>query len=416
MRVNIQAITPSTMRSVEPEAAKDLFWQTACLREDIKQQEHDPVFAKQIWMQNAHLTWGICGYTAFVDNGDASSNPVPAATVFFAPTSYLPGVEKLPSGPVSADAILLSTVHLSDAYMGLYLEHQLIDTVIAEASRRGVKAIEAFARAEDFDDSVIQAALGVGKPKGGNEATSVEPAAYEASSPDKLRKPMESVEQAARPVVDEVGKTGDQGSSEASQMGEKRRAEAPGGVHSGSEALTPLQELQFIPEAYRGWNHHPGFREVKGSEDSNNQLTTVRGAGDQRSAAGDKRSIALDQESSQGPSAKHRTESKWGELEWAPLLSEDILEAEGFSIVAHHPNYPRYRRELPEATSLFGKFEQAEHAQLNGPEQLHTVLGGEHSYLSPLRSEHPPGLLGGSIQRGEGASAGRSLGTAPWGV
>ena len=82
MHVNIQAVTPSTMHLVEPGASVEMFWETEN-RNDIEQMTRDDlVFNKQIWMQNTHLTWGICGYTAFVDNGDATANPVPAATVF----------------------------------------------------------------------------------------------------------------------------------------------------------------------------------------------------------------------------------------------------------------------------------------------------------------------------------------------
>ncbi|WP_290182818.1 hypothetical protein [Corynebacterium auriscanis] len=432
-------MTPSTMRSVEPGASSDMFWQRETEPTHPQPSRADEIFDKQVWMQNTHLTWGICGYTAFVDNGDVDSNPVPAATVFFAPISYMPGARKLPTGPVSPDAILLSTVHVSDAYMGLYLEHQLIDTVLNEATRRGVKAVEAFARAEEFDDTVIQRAMGLtpGSPQSDQNDT--------ANGKGHLLMGGEEGERSAAIHV-------------ASEDDANRRRALP---------LTPLQELQFIPEAYRGWdrqaakasrgqgvgeeqrgqgvgeeqrgqsagekrrgesigeNQRGRYTEGRNSWDDQANEAALRGTAAGRSAplggtAGeggaqaDEVANEGEQVSTTAPVTADTTSptpslacglpaapiaalqedpqevqnvALEDALEWAPLLSEDILEAEGFSVVAHHPKYPRYRRELPEAMSVFARFEKAEHQELNGPEEIHTVLGGDNGRLSPMRSE-----------------------------
>ena len=439
MRVNIHAVTPSTMRSVEPGASSDMFWQRETEPPHPQPSRADEIFDKQVWMQNTHSTWGICGYTAFVDNGDVDSNPVPAATVFFAPISYMPGARKLPTGPVSPDAILLSTVHVSDAYMGLYLEHQLIDTVLNEATRRGVKAVEAFARAEEFDDTVIQRAMGL---------TPENPQLNQSDTANGKGHLITGGEDGERSGAIHV----------ASEDDANRRRALP---------LTPLQELQFIPEAYRGWDRQAAKasrgqsvgeeqREKSAGEEQRGQIVgekrrgqsvgeeqrgkytagrnscddqakeaALRGTAASRSAplggnAGEGGAQA-DEVANEGeqvstaapvpvdttsPTPSRASGSPGAPiaalqedpqevqnvaledaLEWAPLLSEDILEAEGFSVVAHHPKYPRYRRELPEAMSVFARFEKAEHQELNGPEEIRTVLGGDNGRLSPLRSE-----------------------------
>lgn len=427
MRVNIRAVTPSTMHMVEPEAATDMFWQTDKItavvldsesREERNLREVDEKFDKQIWIQNTHLKWGICGYTAFVDNGDSGSNPVPAATVFFAPIKYLPGAHKLPTGPVSADAILLTTVHVSDAYMGLYLEHQLIDTVITEATRRGVKAIEAFARAEDFDDSIVERAisletdsanrthdkgrLDLAEPSGEAHQTSMRDMNCEVNLPYSNRKKEDNADEA---------------------VGESAKSDAVGGVRyrRGAQGLTPLQELRFIPEAYRGWDHDPRSRRVRdsvkitendkqaeaegssadfsanlrmeGSTDSGVEVVASEAAettGDTE-ATGGAEAVGDNEATKQGalpqktPDGTESYGSEHDSLEWAPMLSEDILEEEGFRVVSHHSKYPRYRRELPDATNLFGKFEKVEHQKLNGPEHVQTVLGGDGGYRNPQR-------------------------------
>lgn len=272
MEVSIRAITPQCSEDLEPSAAASTFWALPPAYGAPNKASRDPVFDKQVWLQNVLLEWGICGYTAFVGTGDAGTHPVPAATVFFAPARYMQGIAHLPTGPISPDAILLSTVHVAVPYMGLYLEHQLIDTVLTEAHRRGVKAVEAFARVEDFDEELARQLGEVSEPK-------------------------------------------------AREMTEKGKPE-----HSA------LESLKYVPESYRGW------KTAAESHGANDDI-----------------------------------------LDSAPMLSEDILEAEGFKVVKHHRHFPRYRFEINGPHSLFGDFAEEDHARVNGPERLSTVIGGNQT-------------------------------------
>lgn len=264
VEVSIRALSPSTMSQIEASAAASTFWELPPPHSDNEQRmaHEDPTFDKQVWMQQVLLEWGICGYTAFVGTGDQGAQCVPAATVFFAPARYMCGIGQLPTAPISPDAILLSAVHVALPYMGLYLEHQLIDTVLTEAHRRGIKAVEAFARVEDFDYELILNATGG----------------------------------AALP-----------------------------------QPLSAIQELNYIPESYRGWDE---------------------------------------------PQQAHTGDPVTDRLSTAPMLSEDILEAEGFSVVQHHPRFPRYRAEITGASSMFARFAEEDHKAMNGPEMLRTVTGG----------------------------------------
>lgn len=252
MDINIRAINHERAGLLEADAATSLFWELPPAEDGSAYPSEDPRFDKQLWLQRVLYEWGICGYTAFVESGDSGCNPVAAATVFFAPPSYFPGAEQLPTGPVSPDAILISAVHVALPYMGLYLEHQLIDTVLTEAHRRGVKAIEAFARMEDLEIDI-------------------------------------------------------EGHGDA------------------------LSELEYIPEAYRGW---------------------------------------------EAPRGTHTGDLREDRLSVAPMLSEDILEAEGFKLVKHHRRYPRYRFEIPAQSNMFACHGETEHEKLNGSPALSTVTGG----------------------------------------
>ncbi|EEW15629.1 hypothetical protein HMPREF0297_2002 [Corynebacterium jeikeium ATCC 43734] len=196
------------------------------------------------------------------------------------------GIANLPTGPISPDAILLSTVHVAVPYMGLYLEHQLIDTVLTEAHRRGVKAVEAFARVEDFDEELARQL---------NESSQLK-------------------------AEDEIGKEG--------------------------QALSALESLKYVPESYRGW------KTATESHAANEDI-----------------------------------------LDGAPMLSEDILEAEGFKVVKHHRHFPRYRFEINGTHSLFGDFAEEDHARVNGTERLPTVIGGNQT-SKVSNSLDTPGMLG----------------------
>lgn len=234
MEIRYSALRHDGGALVEHTAGRDTFWE---LPPGITSP--DPEFDKQMWIQSVLYRWGICGYTAYVGTGVHGTGERPAATVFFAPPGDFPGSAVMPSGQVSGDAILISTVFVDQPYMGLYLEHSLIDTVLTEAQRRGIAAVEAYAR---------------------NDADA-----------------------------------------------------AP---------------TQYIPEGYHGWEERP----------------------------------------------------ERGDLESAPVLSADILEQQGFTIVGKHPRFPRYRRELEEGSSLFSNFAADAHALLNDMGPLSTVLGGQRAW------------------------------------
>jgi hypothetical protein len=57
-----------------------------------------------------------------------------------------------PTGPVSADAVLLTSIGLESADDGDHLSRGLITAVVADLVRRGVRALEAFGRTALVDD------------------------------------------------------------------------------------------------------------------------------------------------------------------------------------------------------------------------------------------------------------------------
>jgi hypothetical protein len=77
---------------------------------------------------------------------------MPAGFVMFAPPAYVPRSMAFPTSPVSADAVLLTTARVVNAFAGGGLGRMLVQGVARDLTKRGVKAIEAFGDAKFGDD------------------------------------------------------------------------------------------------------------------------------------------------------------------------------------------------------------------------------------------------------------------------
>jgi hypothetical protein len=169
-------ITPLRLEAFEQlpkHARRCVFWEVdpATLGRD----EHlsDPEFEKEAWLSMVMLEWGSCGQIASsaapggrtdASDDDASEEPC-LGYAFYAPPGVVPRAQLFPSGPVSADAVLLTSLGVEQlgahARSGLDvsaggLPQSLIVAVVADLVRRGVRALEAFGRTEttaEFADS-----------------------------------------------------------------------------------------------------------------------------------------------------------------------------------------------------------------------------------------------------------------------
>ena len=97
---------------------------------------------KEAWVSGVLLEWGSCGRIAHVDG-------VPAGFAFFAPPAAVPRAAAFPTSPVAVDAVLLCGVHVLPAFAGAGLGRLLVQDVVHDLTRRGVKAVEAFGHAAE---------------------------------------------------------------------------------------------------------------------------------------------------------------------------------------------------------------------------------------------------------------------------
>jgi GNAT superfamily N-acetyltransferase len=94
-------------------------------------------FEKEVWFSGVMLTWGSAGQIVMVDDQ-------PAGFALYAPPTAVPGALGFPSGPVSPDAVLLTTARILPEFQGQGLARYLMNGVVSALTSRGVRAIELF--------------------------------------------------------------------------------------------------------------------------------------------------------------------------------------------------------------------------------------------------------------------------------
>ncbi len=111
-------------------------------------------FEKEVWFSGVMLTWGSAGQIVMVDEE-------PAGFALYAPPTAVPGALNFPSGPVSPDAVLLTTARILPQFQGQGLARHLMNGVVTALTRRGVRAIELFG----IEDRPVADAAGADVPQ-----------------------------------------------------------------------------------------------------------------------------------------------------------------------------------------------------------------------------------------------------------
>jgi hypothetical protein len=110
----------------------------------------DPEFEKEAWLSMVMLEWGSCGQVASAAPAECGrSEPQCLGYVLYAPPRTVPRAQRFPTAPVSADAVLLTSMGIEAGRAADDLPYSLIARVVDELVRRGVRALEAFGRTPD---------------------------------------------------------------------------------------------------------------------------------------------------------------------------------------------------------------------------------------------------------------------------
>jgi hypothetical protein len=152
-------ITPLRLEAFEQlpkHARRCVYWEVDPAT--LGNQDHlaDPEFEKEAWLSMVMLEWGSCGQVATAARDERGNTDPPClGYVFYAPPRAVPRAQRFPTAPVSADAVLLTSMGIEPGQDAEDLPHGLIARVIDELVRRGVRALEAFGRtpaASDLQD------------------------------------------------------------------------------------------------------------------------------------------------------------------------------------------------------------------------------------------------------------------------
>jgi hypothetical protein len=155
-------ITPLRLEAFEQlpkHARRCVFWEVDPTA--LGRDEHltDPEFEKEAWLSMVMLEWGSCGQVARPSTGagdDEAELPC-IGYALYAPPHAVPRALRFPTGPVSADAILLTSMGVETGHTDDGLPHSLVAQVISDLVRRGVRALEAFGRTAQSADLLDRA-------------------------------------------------------------------------------------------------------------------------------------------------------------------------------------------------------------------------------------------------------------------
>jgi hypothetical protein len=150
-------ITPLRLEAFEQlpkHARRCVFWEVD--PSTLHGDDHlgDPEFEKEAWLSMVMLEWGSCGQLAVMCGPDESDFSALTTAgdeqclgfAFYAPPRAVPRAGLFPTGPVSADAVLLTSAGVESGDDGNLLNRSLMAAVVGDLVRRGVRALEAFGR------------------------------------------------------------------------------------------------------------------------------------------------------------------------------------------------------------------------------------------------------------------------------
>jgi hypothetical protein len=145
-------ITPLRLEAFDQlpkHARRCVFWEVDPATLGHADDLADPEFEKEAWLSMVMLEWGSCGQVATAVPAECGEGePACLGYALYAPPRTVPRARRFPTAPVSADAVLLTSMRVEPGPAADDLPYSLIARVVDELVRRGVRALEAFGRTE----------------------------------------------------------------------------------------------------------------------------------------------------------------------------------------------------------------------------------------------------------------------------
>lgn len=155
MSARIAPLRLEAFEQLPKHARRCVFWEVDPATLGSADHLSDPEFDKEAWLSMVMLEWGSCGQMATAVPGECGpSEPPCLGYALYAPPRAVPRARRFPTGPVSADAVLLTSMWVDPGHEADDLPYKLIARVVDELVRRGVRALEAFGRTPEVAELV----------------------------------------------------------------------------------------------------------------------------------------------------------------------------------------------------------------------------------------------------------------------
>ncbi len=146
MTRHVGGITLDNLGDLPKACRRCVYWELAPNLGEQAAEYGSTELEKEAWISSVLLEWGSCGKIVKVEG-------VPAGYVIYAPPAAVPRVAAFPTGPVAADAVLLTALRVLPEFASAGLGRLLVQAAAKDLTRRGVKAIEAFGDADRQPDA-----------------------------------------------------------------------------------------------------------------------------------------------------------------------------------------------------------------------------------------------------------------------
>jgi hypothetical protein len=152
-------ITPLRLEAFEQlpkHARRCVYWEVDPSTLGADDHLSDPEFEKEAWLSMVMLEWGACGQLVVdcKDSEPAAGDHPCLGYAFYAPPGAVPRARRFPTGPVSADAVLLTSLGVEAGHEAEGLSRHLIAAVVGDLVRRGARALEAFGHTAEVAELV----------------------------------------------------------------------------------------------------------------------------------------------------------------------------------------------------------------------------------------------------------------------
>lgn len=142
----VTSLTLDSVSQLPWHARRCVFWEIDPVAVNGSRTLCDTEFEKEAWLSSVMLEWGSCGQVLTLGGSvrAARMGSTVSGYAFYAPPNVVPRSTMFPTSPVSPDAILMTTLYVNELAAAEGFEEVLIQAVIDDLVRRGVRAIEAF--------------------------------------------------------------------------------------------------------------------------------------------------------------------------------------------------------------------------------------------------------------------------------